>query len=308
MNRSQLRPTMSDALARYEAAHGALPGIVGSNRRTAFIEQLVASRRRTLYFEDIRHRASGPLVADPSHDAFDPLRAAVLHKRVGNRDEAFWLVFLFIHFGKSGQSAWHLIADVYSQLDSGSRWSWDAVASNVDGFRQWLEENAKKIKDGPPSRKFGNHRKYESLDAWSDAGTGAVVASYVDWVGEGDHDARIAKATAVAATGAERFEALYASIGTVHRFGRTAAFDYCATLEKLGVVPFKPSSACLSGSTGPLKGARLLFAQRGPSLSAADLEAMLIPLRAELDVGFDVLEDALCNWQKSPAKFKPFRA
>jgi Alpha-glutamyl/putrescinyl thymine pyrophosphorylase clade 3 len=26
-----------------------------------------------------------------------------------------------------------------------------------------------------------------------------------------------------------------------------------------------------------------------------------------LDVTFDVLEDALCNWQKSPARFKPFR-
>jgi hypothetical protein len=34
---------------------------------------------------------------------------------------------------------------------------------------------------------------------------------------------------------------------------------------------------------------------------------MLVPLREELDVGFDVIEDALCNWQKSPAEFKPFR-
>ena len=43
-----------------------------------------------------------------------------------------------------------------------------------------------------------------------------------------------------------------------------------------------------------------------PVLLAA-LEAALTPLRAELNVGFDVLEDALCNWQKSPDEFKPFR-
>lgn len=308
MNRSQLRPVVSEALARYEAAHGALPGIVDPNRRVAFVEQLVASLRRTLYFDDIRDRPSGARVADPTDVAFDPLRAAIVQERAGDRDEAFWLVFLFVHFGKCGQSGWGLIADVYGQLHSGSRWSWDAVGSDIRGFREWLEENAEKVKHGPPPRKFGNHRKYESLDAWSEAGTGAVVASYVDWVGQGGHDARIDEATAGASTAAERFKALYTSVRTIHRFGRTAAFDYCATLERLGLVTFKPSSACLSGSTGPVKGARLLFAQPGPSLSAAALEAMLIPLRAELDVGFDVLEDALCNWQKSPAKFKPFRA
>jgi Alpha-glutamyl/putrescinyl thymine pyrophosphorylase clade 3 len=123
----------------------------------------------------------------------------------------------------------------------------------------------------------------------------------------GGHDARIAQITTGVTTRAERFEALYDSVRTVRRFGRTGAFDYCSTLAKLDFVAIEPSAACLAGATGPLAGARLLLSQPGQSLSPAALERMLTPLRAELDVGFDVLEDALCNWQKSPAEFKPFR-
>jgi hypothetical protein len=33
----------------------------------------------------------------------------------------------------------------------------------------------------------------------------------------------------------------------------------------------------------------------------------LIELDADLKVGMQVLEDALCNWQKSPAHFERFR-
>lgn len=307
MNRALLRPVLTDALARYEQANGSLPGIVGAGHRAALIEQLVASVRRTMYFEDVRVRPSGPPVADPSDDAFDPLRAAVLQARADNRNEAFWLVFLFVHFGKHRRSGWRLIGDIYGRLGGGALWSWDAVSNDVSGFRQWLDDNVGAIRSLRPRRGFGNHRKYESLDAWSNGGTGAVVASYVNWVGAAGHDAHVAEITSDATTAAERFEALYGSVGTVHRFGRTAAFDYCATLARLGFVNFGPSSACLVGSTGPVKGAQLLFSEPGQSLSPAKLEALMIPLRAELDVGFDVLEDALCNWQKSPAKFKPFR-
>jgi hypothetical protein len=134
-----------------------------------------------------------------------------------------------------------------------------------------------------------------------------VVASYVGWVGAAGHDARIVQITTGAATPAQRFDALYDSVRAVRRFGRTGAFDYCSTLAKLGLVAIEPSCACLAGATGPLSGARLLLSQPGQQLSSAALEELLTPLRAELNVGFDVLEDALCNWQKSPAEFKPFR-
>jgi hypothetical protein len=304
MTRASLRAELTGALQRYEHANGALPGIVQPDHREVLIEQLVESSRATLYFERLRNERSGASVADPSTESFHPLRAAIFQERAGNRDEAFWLVFLFVHFGRNRRSGWSLIADVYGQLGGGTLWSWDAVTTDVNAFRQWLDENVISIKSLQPRRSFGNHRKYESLDAWSVNGTGAVVASYVDWVGAAGHDVRVAQITAGATTRTQRFDALYESVRAVHRFGRTAAFDYCSTLANLAFVAVEPSAACLVGATGPMKGAQLLLGRRGPP---AALEAMLVPLRAELDVGFDVLEDALCNWQKSPVEFKPFR-
>jgi hypothetical protein len=307
MNRDVARAGLVDALQRYEEANGALPGIVQPERRAALVEQLVDSGRRTPYFEYLLNRPVSSSRADPASDAFDPLRAAIFQERAGNRDEAFWLVFLFVHFGKHRRSGWRLIADVYGRLDGGALWSWDGVAADVNAFRHWLDDHVDSIKSLQPRRAFGNHRKYESLGAWNANGTGAVVASYVDWVGTAGHDTRIAQVTTGATTTYERFDALYASVHAVRRLGRTGAFDYCATLGRLAFVAVEPSAACLAGATGPLAGARLLLSHPGQSLSSTALDELLTPLRAELDVGFDVLEDALCNWQKSPAKFKPFR-
>jgi hypothetical protein len=100
---------------------------------------------------------------------------------------------------------------------------------------------------------------------------------------------------------------LYRSVLQVRRFGRTGAFDYCATISKLGLAAIEPGMAGLVGATGPLDGARLLVLEPGQRGRTRALEAALAPLQAELGVGFDALEDALCNWQKSPDEFKPFR-
>lgn len=307
MNRDVLRAGLMDALQHYEDANGALPGIVEPERRAALVEQLVDSDRRTPYFEYLLNRPVSSSRADPAIEAFDPLRAAIVHERAGNRDEAFWLVFLFVHFGKHRRSGWRLIADIYGRLDGGALWSWEAVAADVNAFRRWLDDHVDSIQSLHPRRRFGNHRKYESLGAWNEDGTGAVVASYVDWVGAAGHDTRIAQVTTGATTPYERFDAVYDSVHAVRRFGRTGAFDYCAALANLALVAVEPSAACLAGATGPLAGARLLLSHPGQTLSPTALEELLAPLRAELDVGFDVLEDALCNWQKCPARFKPFR-
>ena len=83
-----------------------------------------------------------------------------------------------------------------------------------------------------------------------------------------------------------------------------ARFDYLTMVGKLGLAPIEPGSTYMQGSTGPFVGARLLF---GGRRSAAELDAWLVELDARLHVGMQVLEDAICNWQKSPGTFGPFR-
>ena len=94
----------------------------------------------------------------------------------------------------------------------------------------------------------------------------------------------------------------------VLRFGRLGKFDFLALLGRLNLAPIKPGSTYLAGATGPLRGARLLFGGSPTAqLNGTTLEEWLRELDAELDVGMQVLEDALCNWQKSPTNFEHFR-
>ena len=139
--------------------------------------QMVASLRRLDYSEIIRARDISPDRADPNSPSFDPDRAAVLHMRAGRTDEAYWLVFLTIHFGKHLTYGWQRLREVYSGLGR-QTWTWARVSANLAAFRAWLLNHQDQIGGG-----FGSHRKRESLRADLAGGTAAVVESYVAWVG-----------------------------------------------------------------------------------------------------------------------------
>lgn len=94
----------------------------------------------------------------------------------------------------------------------------------------------------------------------------------------------------------------------VFRFGRTAKFDYLTMLAKIGLVKIEADSAYMGAATGPVDGARLLFTGASTTdISRNDLDKWLLDLDLHLQVGMQVLEDSLCNWQKSPSEFKAFR-
>lgn len=302
------RARLARALATYERARGPLPGIAAAAARDALIEQLIDSGRRNRYVEHLLGAPHSVARADPACGYFDPLKAAILFARRGDIEEAFWMVFLFVHFGKHRRCGWRCAAAVYSRLGGPDRWDWGSVCADVPRFRDWMEANAKAIKGNGPCG-FGNHRKYESLSGWSAAGTGQVVASYVAWTGAAQSQAGVVAAAASGTKNAEEaFDAAYESMEAVHRFGRTARFDYLAMVARLGLAPIRPGRAYLVGATGPAKGTRLLYGQANTGgSSAAVLDGRLVELEGFLAVGFDALEDALCNWQKSPLAFRPFR-
>ena len=97
-------------------------------------------------------------------------------------------------------------------------------------------------------------------------------------------------------------------MGDVVSFGRTARFDYLTMIGKLGLAHIEPGSTYMHGATGPFVGAKLLFGEADTAnLNRASLDEMLIELEAYLNVGMQAMEDALCNWQKSPSVFRAFR-
>ncbi len=285
-----------------------LPGISEPLPLAVLVEQMIDSLRRVEFAYIVRDGKMDPVRANPASLAFDPLRAAVYWVRRGNADEACWLVFLFVHFGKHTRDGYRLLRDIYGALGEG-RWTWERVQSDPSTFREWLRKNEARLKSDGVRRRFGNHRKYESLSAISPNGTAAVVASYVAWVGPSGLDAMIREAHKdVGQDPREVFRYLYNSMSAVARFGRLAKFDFLTMLGKLGIAPIEPDSAYLSEATGPQRGAKLLFGgSRTAKIPASHLEEGLLELDVRLQVGMQVLEDSLCNWQKSPNAYVRFR-
>jgi hypothetical protein len=234
---------------------------------------------------------------------FDPERAAIFHLKNGNIDEAFWLTFLSIHFGKHKEYGWRRLRDVYSGLGE-KTWSWQEYTADPDGFDRWLTENYHRIGGA-----FGNHRKYASLRPNSDQGTDKVFRSYMEWVGpERSHHQLVQRLVRAGGNDPTSiFHKFYQDM-KVKQFGRLGKFDFLALVGRLGLAPIKPGSTYMEGATGPLRGARLLFANdpKG-SIPVRDLEAWLVELDEELQIGMQAMEDSLCNWQKSPDRFVHFK-
>ncbi len=281
-----------------------LPGIAAPARRRVFIDQIIESIRRIKFINVLRTRDICDERTDPMNLLFDPLKAAILNQRRGDVEEAFWLLFLYVHFGRHSQAGWRYARDVYGRLGEGGRWDWPTVSNNVAGFRAWLDDHQARLQNGKP-RGFGNHRKRESLAGFGDKGTGAAVETYVRWINPPRTHRELMNESVQAANGdpGAAFDSLYRSMAVVKRFGRLARFDYLTMVGKLGLAPINPGSAYINGSTGPLAGARLLFGNG----TAASLDEWAVRLDGKLRVGMQVIEDSLCNWQKSPEKFQAFR-
>lgn len=312
MNRTDqaLYLSLEERLAAFEKKVPLL-GIQAPERRRSFLMQVVESVRRINYVKLLLSREISPSRIDPTTSLFDPIKGAILCLRNEDLDEAFWLVFLSVHFGQHRRTKWRLTADVYGRLGRKPFWTWKQVSSDTGKFRKWISANQRTLSggDGVP-RHFGNHRKYQSLNGESTTGTGAAVETYVNWVCRYEsHLALIGDINASSRNDPRRgFDAIYRSMKSVASFGRTARFDYLTMLQKLGLSPFEPGSAYLAGATGPLAGARLLLTGDATiGVSRGVLDRQLCGLATALEINMQAVEDSLCNWQKSPALFKRFR-
>jgi Alpha-glutamyl/putrescinyl thymine pyrophosphorylase clade 3 len=212
-------------------------------------------------------------------------------QQTGDEDEVLWRCFLAGHFGRTSTNS-------RRETDSAARllcafgdkpyWTWERVATRQVALREWLQAHKVELR----SLRYGNHRKYESKrpkDLYR------VFESFSEWIEE--HGGSPAKAFRIdrEASPETRFDTLYRSLKKgVHRFGRTGAFDLLCLLHDLGVLQLRAGSCYLSGSTGPLAGARKLWGKRRPS----PLSQLADRAAIALGIPFDVFEDALCTWQK----------
>ena len=79
-------------------------------------------------------------------------------------------------------------------------------------------------------------------------------------------------------------------------------------MAKLGLWDIDPPHPYFGNATGPVEGASLLFTNsREETLTRSTLSGYVVELGDALGVNMQVMEDSLCNWQKSPDHYLPFR-
>ena len=306
----KLAKRLASRLQKYPTEERELPGVEDAAALATLVFQIIESVRRIRFVKEVAKRNISPERKNPASELFDPIRAAMLHQQAGDFEEACWLVFLFTHFGKNLTSGYRLLRDVYGRLHQGNQWTLARTSRDTLAFRHWLDANQGELRSGTVHRAFGNHRKYQSLDAWKSSGTGAAVESYIAWVKSfGSHKALFE--AAAAATGSDpdkSFQWLYKSMAAVKSFGRTARFDYLSMIGKLGLANIRPDSVYFGNATGPVDGAKLLFrGNANANASTKELQAFADELAEYLDLDKQVMEDSLCNWQKSPTAPVGFR-
>lgn len=306
MKDKELAVKFEQALTSFRFKGKPLPGIVAPENLTALVAQLIESEHRIRYVSRISARSISPRRLDPKDDLFDPLRAAIAHMRAGRMDEAFWLVFLFVHFGKNLKQGYSLLRAIYGAFEDKFIWTWEKYSQEPADFSLWFHDRLPQLEKVRTRLKFGNHRKYESIHKIEQ-----VFESYSKWVGpERSHEAMLIRCIAKVGDDPKKlFDNLYHSMCSgVFHFGRTATFDYLTMLGKLGLVCIEAPTAYVAKATGPARGVRLLFGGEPTyNFPARDLDGLAVELGEALGVGMQIIEDALCNWQKSPGRFIAFR-
>jgi hypothetical protein len=234
------------------------------------------------------------LAAASKQPAADVVRWIAEARDAGETDEAFWRASVAAHFGRLSA-----LEGSVRQAESAGRflcgfgqkphWTWQRVASDLDGLRDWLDDHAEQLL----SLQFGNHRHFEShqpTDLYR------VIRSFVDWVNDHGHGSpEAAFATAQAADSEARFDILYHRLRDgVDRFGRLGAFDFVDLLGDMDLLIVRPGSPYLADASGPWTGALLVWGSR----PVGELDACATELAARLKVPVQAIEDALCNSQK----------
>ena len=286
-------------IVQFENENLEIPGISSPHSREAFILQLIDSIRDIEFCGVLSRKDYAESFSDPHARNFNPLKGARYFHSNDELDEAVWLIFITIWFGKAKPGSWNLIRAFYSGINTNYIWTWENVTNHLDEFHSWLDGEMNNIK---AHGKFGNHRKYETLKNF-----GRSVETYLEWVGSHySHQLQLLHAIEeVGDTPSDLFDYLYETIGSVFRFGRMARFDFLCMLGKLNLYPIEPGSPYFKGATCPLKGAKDLF---GANISNSRLEELTIELGRFLGYPFamQIMEDAICNWQKSPNLYKRF--
>ena len=259
-------------------ARGDLPGLSDPASLERFVECIEQS---LIDHAAIRAGKNLPKATRGPGPEFEPFAEI---KRLAEDDwhEAIWLAALATAVGWDRPES---IGQLRRGMYQGEPWTWTRVVA--DGGREmahWIDANSEELHQ---VAKFGDHRAYQSHRATSPTSTGKVVASLAGWLESSWSELH---------PNTIDFDRLYHSMEPAVGFGRTARFDFLRLVGLLGLAPIEPEKCYFEASSGPQRGARLLFGL--PDAGPVELERRAAGLCHALGVSAQIAEDTCCQWQK----------
>ena len=202
-----------------------------------------------------------------------------------------WIIYLATYFGKSSESKWTLFERAaFDQKQT--LITFDEINEDLDKYFQYLSSF-----DFYQNCKYSNHRKFIAKKLHGDKGFFRSVKFFVDNIEVYASKEKI------------EFDKMYKLSQKIPNFGRLGSFDFTSSLVKCGFNVKEPKSMYAENSTGPLQGLKLLLNLTGNNNSKASqikLSSDLVEWFSENSKIFmvgQVLEDAICNWQKDTRKY-----
>lgn len=200
-----------------------------------------------------------------------------------------WFLYLATYFGKSLGSKWTLFKRA-AFLNAEGIICVEEIIKDKDAYFKYLRSF-----DFFAESQYSNHRKYTKKDLLGEKGFIKSANYFLDNISQFNFSRQT------------DFDRVYNLALKIPSFGRMAAFDYVCTLCKCGLNVAEPNSMYLKYSTGPQAGFKYLLGICGIDLSEID---DIVQTGTEIQEWFQenttifivaqVLEDAICNWQKSP--------
>ena len=147
---------------------------------------------------------------------------------------------------------------------------------------------------------YSNHRKFTAKHLEGPKGVFRSMKYFIDNIHEYSRSEPI------------EFEEMNKLALKIPNFGRLGAFDFTSTLVKCQCNVNEPNSMYAEGSSGPLDGLKLLLEKTNNETSdkaqiqlSYDLMEWFAQNSSIFMLG-QVLEDAVCNWQKNTVVYKRY--
>lgn len=263
---------------------------IDANKLNILARQTNDSIRRIDIYESYKKRALQAV--NEKQDFIHTSIPFVLAQRTDlSQINKVWVLYIATYFGKSSKSKWELFNRATFD-NNRSIMLFENIQKDLDKYFKYLYSF-----DFFDGCTYSNHRKFTAKRMTGEKGVFGSMEYFVKNIDQYSVDNKM------------DFHSMYKLAEKIPNFGRLAAFDFSSSLVKCGLNIEEPNSMYAEHSTGPLDAIDLLLRLTNNKSSSNEKYKLCTDLMRWFEdntyifMAGQVLEDALCNWNKNTSKY-----